>query len=63
MLMFVRLPVESSKRLSHHVELGLAVTFKNLCVALSQHEGDKVVRDAASAESAGKGVPQMSCFS
>ena len=57
--MFVGAAVQLCKGFSHHVQLGLAVAFEDLCIALPQHESDEMVRNSACAEPAGEGVPEV----
>jgi hypothetical protein len=52
-------PVELGQGLAHHGELGLAVTFENLGIALPKHERDEVVCNPAGAQARGKRVSEL----
>jgi hypothetical protein len=57
--MLVRLAIQPCQRLSHYVELRLAVPFENLGIALTKHLCDEMIGNATGAEPGSEGVPKV----
>jgi hypothetical protein len=49
--------VKPSQCFPHHIQLRLAVPFENSSIALTEHLGNKMIRNTARAQPCGERVP------